>query len=194
MCVCVCLYVCVCLSVRVRVYSWAYSETSKCQSVYLYLMGARRMAAIRLALVLWEVMLVMFSTYDKRSSPEGSGRGRRGSVREGYKVVAFLLKPSLGLFGLVGRRRVLLTYPGSATGHLIAPGDHYTLQLIQLHFVVDFQANFDYVRRHDVALILNHTKDHDRPGNFVFITLGTSLSFMAIQICILRVLAMVLLS
>ena len=34
-------------------------------------------------------------------------RGRRGPVREGYKVVALLLKPSLGLFGLVGRRRVL---------------------------------------------------------------------------------------
>ena len=31
-------------------------------------------------------------------------------------------------------------------------------------------------------------------GNFVFITLGTSLLFVAIQICILRVLAMVLLS
>ena len=37
----------------------------------------------------------------KQSSPVGSGRGRRGwPVREGYKV---LLKPSLGLFGLVGR-------------------------------------------------------------------------------------------
>ena len=33
---------------------------------------------IRLALVLWEVMLVMFSTYDKRSSPAGSGWKRRG--------------------------------------------------------------------------------------------------------------------
>ena len=53
---------------------------------------------------------------------------------EGYKVVAHLLKPSLGLFGLVGRRRVLLPHPGSATGHLIAPGDHHTLQHIQVHF------------------------------------------------------------
>ena len=82
----------------------------------------------------------------KRNSPAGSGRGRRGTVREGYKVVALLLKPSLGLFGLVGRRRILLPHPGSATGHLIAPGDHHTLQHIQVHFGVDFQADFEDVR------------------------------------------------
>ena len=63
----------------------------------------------------------------KWSSPTGSSRGR-GAVREGYKVVALLLKPNLGLFGLVGRRRVLLPHPGSATGHLVAPGDYHTLQ------------------------------------------------------------------
>ena len=62
----------------------------------------------------------------KRSSPAGSGRGRRGPVIEGYKVVALLLKQSLGLFGLVGQRRVLLPHPGSATGHRIAAGDHHT--------------------------------------------------------------------
>ena len=88
----------------------------------------------------------------KRSSPAGSDRGRRGAVREGYKVVALLMKPSLGLFGLVGRRRVLLPHLGSATGHLIAPGDHHTLQHIQVHFGVDFQADFEDVRWHDVAL------------------------------------------
>ena len=59
-------------------------------------------------------------------------------MREDYKVVALLLKPSLGLLGLVGRRRVLLPHPGSATGHLIAPGDHHTLRHIQVHFGVDF--------------------------------------------------------
>ena len=97
----------------------------------------------------------------KRSSPAGSGRGRRGAVREGYKVTALLLKPSLGLFGLVGWRQVLLPHPGSATGHLIAPGDHHTLQHIQVHFGVDFQADFEDVRWHDVALTWNHTKDHN---------------------------------
>ena len=88
----------------------------------------------------------------KRSSPAGLGRGRRGPVREGYKVVALLLKSSLGLFGLVGRCRVLLPHSGSATGHLIAPGDHHTLQHIQVHFGVDFQADFEDVRWHDVTL------------------------------------------
>ena len=97
----------------------------------------------------------------KRSSPAGSGRRRRGAVREEYKVVALLLKPSLGLFGLVGQRQVLLPHLGSATGHLIAPGDHHTLQHIQVHFGVDFQADFKDVRWHDVALTWNHTKDHN---------------------------------
>ena len=98
----------------------------------------------------------------KRSSPAGSGRGGEGRpVREGCKVVALLLKQSLRLFELVGRRRVLLPHPGSATSHLIAPGDHHTLQHFQVHFGVDFQADFEDVRWHDVALTWNHTKDHN---------------------------------
>ena len=60
-------------------------------------------------------------------------------MRERYRVVVLLLKPSLSLFGLVGQRWVLLPHPGSATGHLIAPGDHYTLQHIQVHFGVDLE-------------------------------------------------------
>ena len=94
---------------------------------------------------------------------------RRGwPVRERYKVVALLLKPSLGLFGLVGWCQVLLPHPGSATGHLIAPGDHYTLQHTQVHFGVDFQADFEDVRWHDVALTWNHTKDHNRNRRLCF--------------------------
>ena len=73
-------------------------------------------------------------------------------MRKGYKVIALLLKLSLGLFGLVGQRRVLLPHSGSATGHLVAPGDYHTLQHIQVHFGVDFQADFEDVSRHDVAL------------------------------------------
>ena len=69
-------------------------------------------------------------------------------MKEGYKVIALPLKPSLGLFELVGRHRVLLLHPGSATGHLIVPGDQH----IQVHFGVDFQADFEDVRWHDVAL------------------------------------------
>ena len=104
----------------------------------------------------------------KRSSPVGSGRGRRESLKEGYKVVALLLKPSLGLFGFVGRRRVLLPHPESAAGHLIAPGDHHTLQHIQVHYGVDFQAEFEDVRWHVVALTWNHTKDHNRSRKLCF--------------------------
>ena len=104
----------------------------------------------------------------KRSSPVGSGWGRRGPVREGYKVVALLQKPNLGLFGLVDRRWVLLSHLGSATGHLIAPGDHHTLQQIQLHFDVDFQADFEDVRWYNVARTWNHTKDHNRSRKLCF--------------------------
>ena len=106
----------------------------------------------------------MFSTYDQTRSA-GSGRGRRGTVREWYKVVALLLKSSLGLLGLVGRRRVLLLHPVSAIGHLIAPRDNNTLQRIQVHFAVDFQQD---VRWHDVALTWNHTKDHNRSRKLCF--------------------------
>ena len=104
----------------------------------------------------------------KRNSPAGSGHWRRGPVREGYKVVALLLKPSLGLFGLVGRRWVLLLHPVSATGHLIAPGDHHTLQHIQVQFGVDFQADFEDVKWHEVALSWNHTKDYNRSRKLCF--------------------------
>ena len=88
--------------------------------------------------------------------------GGGGPVREGYKVVALLLKPSMGLFKVVDQRQVLLPHPEFATGHLIAPGDHHTLQHIQVHFRVDFQADLEDVRWHDVALTWNHTKDHNR--------------------------------
>ena len=67
-------------------------------------------------------------------------------MREEYKVIALLLKPRLGLFGLVGRHRVLLPHLGSATGHLIAPGDRHVLQHTQVHFGVNFQVDFEDVR------------------------------------------------
>ena len=57
-----------------------------------------------------------------------------------------------GSLWIVDRRLVLLLHPGSATGHLFAPGDHHALQHIQVHFDVDFQADFEDVRWHDVTL------------------------------------------
>ena len=41
--------------------------------------NTRRMAAIRLALVLWEVMLVMFSAYDQTKSSSGFRSGEEGA-------------------------------------------------------------------------------------------------------------------
>ena len=86
----------------------------------------------------------------KRSSPAGSGSGRSQAW------------VSLDLWAGAESCRVLLPHPGSATSHLIAPGDHHTLQHIQVHFGVDFQADFEDVRWHDVPLTWNHTKDYNR--------------------------------
>ena len=112
-------------------------------------------------------MLVMFSTYVQRVQ---FGRGD-GPMKEGYKVVALLLKPSLGLFGLVGRRRILLPQPGSASGHLIAQGDQHTLQHIQVHFGVDFQDDFEVWSGMIWSLLETTPKTITIAGNFVFITL-----------------------
>ena len=51
---------------------------------------------------------------------------------------------------------------------MITPGNHHTLQHIQVHFGVDFQADFKDVRWHDVALTWNHTKDHNRTRRLCF--------------------------
>ena len=94
--------------------------------------------------------------------------GGGGAVREGYKVVALLLKLSLGLFGHVGRRRVRLPPPRSATGHLIALGYHHALQHVQVHFGVNFKTDFEDVRWHDVTFTWNHTKVHNRSRKLCF--------------------------
>ena len=78
----------------------------------------------------------------------------------------------LCVFGLVGGRWVLLPHSGSATGHRIVPGDHHTLQHIQVHFGVDFKADFEDVRWHDAALTWNHTKDHNHSQKLCFHHLG----------------------
>ena len=62
----------------------------------------------------------------------------------------------------------MLQHPGSDTGHLIALWDHHILQHIQVHFGVDFQADLEDVRWHDVALTWNHTKDHNRCREICF--------------------------
>ena len=125
-------------SIRIRNWEHAFSTGAGGSSA-----NTRRMAAIRLVLLFllfihsWrenkgvgghvgDVLDVGTNEIVQRVQVGGGGE----PVKEGYKVVALLLKPSLGLFGLVGRRRVLLPHPGSATGHPIAPGDHHTLHQI----------------------------------------------------------------
>ena len=100
----------------------------------------------------------------KRSGPADSGRGGGSERRLQSRSTPSEAKPG----SLVGRRRILLLHPGFAAGHLIAPGNHHTLQHMQVHFGVDFQADFENVRWHDVALIWNHTKDHNRSRKICF--------------------------
>ena len=82
----------------------------------------------------------------KRSSPAGSGRGKRGASERRVQSRSTLSETKPGSLWTCGPA------PGSATSHLIAPGDHHTLQHIQVHFGVDFQADFEDVRSHDVSL------------------------------------------
>ena len=96
----------------------------------------------------------------KRSSPAGSGRRRRGASKRRVQSRSTPSEAKPGSLWTCGPAPVVLPHPGSATGHLIAPGDHHTLQHIQVHFGVDFQVDFEDVRWHDVALTWNHTKDH----------------------------------
>ena len=93
----------------------------------------------------------------KRSSLAISGRRRRGASE---RIVLSRSTPSEakpGSLWICGP-----TPSPAATRHLIAPGDHHTLRHIQVHFGVDFQADFEDVRWHDVALTWNHTKDYNR--------------------------------
>ena len=150
------------------------------------LANIRQMAAIRLALVLWEVILWCSPRMTKWSSPPGSGRGRRGTSE---RRVQSRSTPSEAKPGS------LWTYgPGSATGYLIAPEDHHTLQHIQVHFGVDFQADFEDLRWHDVAITGNHTKDHNRSRKLFLHHRGHVPVILGNPDLHLRVLVMVLLS
>ena len=109
----------------------------------------------------------------KRSSPAGSGRGRRGPVKEGYKVVALLLKSSLGLFGLVGQGLPLVTWFHQGITTLFST-PRYTLGLT-------FKSTSKMWGGMMWPSLKTTPKTITIAGNFVFITLGTSLLFVAIQ-------------
>ena len=88
----------------------------------------------------------------KRSSPAGSGRGRRGASKRRVQSRSTPSKAKPGSLWTCGPAPSSLPHPGSATDHLIALGDHHNLHHIVVHFGVDFQADFEDVRWHDVAL------------------------------------------
>ena len=104
----------------------------------------------------------------KRSSQAGSGRGRRRASEKRVQSRSTPSEAKPRSLWTCGPSSILLQHPGSASGHLIAPGDYHTLQHIQVHFGVDFDSDFKDVRWHDVALTWNHTKDHNRNQKLCF--------------------------
>ena len=111
----------------------------------------------------------------KRSSPAGSGRARSGASerRVQSRSTPSEAKPgSLWTCELAlspaATPRVCHRPPDCTRGSSTSP-----LQHIQVHFGVDFLANFEDVRWHDVALTWNHTKDHNCSQKICFHHLGT---------------------
>ena len=110
--------------------------------------------------------------------------GGGGPVREGYKVVALLLKPSLGLFGLVGHTQGLppATWLHQGVTTLFSTS-RYTLMLT-------FKPTSKMWGGMMWPSLETTPKTITVAGSFVFITLGMSLLFVVLAM----VLAMVLLS
>ena len=101
----------------------------------------------------------------KRSSPAGSGRGMRGGSERRLQSRSTLSEAKPGSLWTCGPA------PSPAATPRVchrSPGDHHTLQHIQVHFGVDFQADFEHMRWHDVALTWNYTKDHNRSRKLCF--------------------------
>ena len=94
----------------------------------------------------------------KQSSPAGSGRGRK---RASERRVQSRSTPSEAWVSLD-----LWTGAESCCHTQGLPPA--TLQHIQVHFGVDFEADFEDVRWHDEALTWNHTKDHNRSWKLCF--------------------------
>ena len=94
----------------------------------------------------------------KRSSPAGSGRGRRGASERRVQSRSTPSEAKPGSLWTCELAPSPAATPRVCHSHLITPGDHHTLQHIQVHFDVDFRANFKDVRWHDGP----HLKLHQR--------------------------------
>ena len=88
----------------------------------------------------------------KRNSPAGSGRGRRGASERRVQSRSTPSEAKPGSLWTCGPA----PSPAATPRVCHRPPDcirgHHTLQHIQVHFGVDFQADFEDVRWHDVAL------------------------------------------
>ena len=80
-------------SIRIRNWEYALSKSAGGSSA-----NTRQMAAIRLALVLCEVMLVMFSTYDQTKYSSGFRSGEEGASE---RMVQSRSAPSETKFGFL---------------------------------------------------------------------------------------------
>ena len=98
----------------------------------------------------------------KRSSPVCSGRGRREASERRVQSRSTPSEAKPGSLWTCGPAPSPAARLRVSHRPLVAPGDHHTLQHTQVHFGVDFQANFEDVRWHNVVLTWNHTKDHNR--------------------------------
>ena len=157
--------------------------------------NTQRIAVIRLSLVLWEVMLVMFSTYDQTKLSSSFRSGEEGPSERRVQSRSTTSEAKPGFLWTCGPApspaatpRICHRPPDRTRG-----SPHSSAHLGTLWWWLSSR-----LRRCKVAKIWPSLETTPKTitvaRKFVFITPGTFLLFVTIQICILRVLAMVLLS
>ena len=124
------------------------------------------MVVIRLGLVLWEVMLVMFSTYDQTKLSSGFRSGVAGARERRIQSRSTCSDAKPGSLWTCGPALIPAATPRVC--HLLHQGITTLFQHIQVHLGIDFQADFEDVRWHDMALTWNNTKDHNRSRKLYF--------------------------
>ncbi len=114
-------------SIRIRNWEHVFSTSAGGSSA-----NTRRMAAIRLALVLWEFMFVMFSTYDQTKQSSGLRSGEEGVSERRAQSRSSPSEAKPGSLWTCGPA------PSPRVCHRPPDWDHHILQHIQVHFGVDF--------------------------------------------------------
>ena len=130
----------------------------------------------------------------KWSSPVGSGRGRRGKWEKDTKSShSFWSQPWVSLDLWAGAESCCYTQ-GLPPATWLYRGITTLFSTSRFTLVLTFKPTSKMGGGMMWPSLETTAKTITVAGNFVFITLGTPLLLVAIQICILRVLAMVLLS